>query len=83
MKKNGASGRGRPRRAFPDGVKPNAFARWLARTKQHPLVVANILGISKTTIYSWRRGGCAPLRSMAVRIEHLSDGDVPVSSWDM
>lgn len=76
--------RGRPRRRLPEGIKkPNAFARWLAAAEdRHPMKIALILGVSRTTIYDWRRGKHLPGRKTSVRIAHLSDGAVAVDSWD-
>lgn len=72
---------GRPRRALPAGVRANAFAKWLAKTKTRPEDVARALAVRLATVYGWRRGR-PPGRAMAARIETLTGGAVKAGGWD-
>lgn len=74
--------RGRPRTRTPKAIAPNAFSLWLMK---HPEVTmsdfADLVGVTLGTVYCWRRGS-PPRRHMAATIERLTDGAVPMSSWD-
>lgn len=44
--------------------------------------VANVLSVSASTVYGWRRGDRPPGRKMAARISKMTDGEVAADSWD-
>lgn len=66
----------------PRGKARTAFGRWLDTSPMTVKVVAETLGVSPQLVYNLRRGHARPGRENAVRIEALTLGAVPVSSWD-
>lgn len=74
--KTGPGGRPRKTRA-----PRNAFADWLAGCGTTPQKIAKQLRSSVSTVYNLRNGYFKPGRELAVQIETLSDGAVPVESW--
>lgn len=69
---------GRPRQSR---APRNAFADWLASCGKTPTAIATALEVSVSSIYNARNGYFKPGREMAVAIEELSGGAVPVESW--
>lgn len=69
---------GRPRKTR---APRNAFADWLATCGQAPTKIAEALKVSVSSIYNARNGYFVPGRDMAIAIEALSKGKVPVESW--
>ena len=77
--------RGRPRKKYAvdvDEGSANAFARWLADNGIEPDWIAKILKVHLSAVYRWRNGKQPPTRALALRISVMSNGDVPVSTWD-
>jgi hypothetical protein len=65
----------------PRSKQNNAMALWLDAT---PLTVAEVaarLKVGKEYLYNLRVGARRAGRDLAVAIEQLSDGMVPVESW--
>lgn len=58
------------------------FARWLDASRYTVAELAKELGSSTGNVYNLRHGRTTPGRRKAAMIEELSDGLVPVSSWD-
>lgn len=70
---------GRPRQTR---APRNPFADWLKSCGMTPEQVAKQLGgISVSSVYNARNGYFKPGRELAVAIEKLSEGAVPVESW--
>ena len=72
----------RPRPPYrPRSKQSGAFARWVDATPLTAQQVASRLGISIGFLYNVRVGARTPGRSLAVKIEKLTDGMVPVEAW--
>ena len=69
---------GRPRRTR---APRNAFADWLSKAKDSPEDLAKKLDVSVSSIYNARNGYFTPGRDLAVKIEQVTEGAVPVASW--
>lgn len=59
----------------------NPFADWLAECGKKPAEVAKALGVSVSSVYNCRNAYFKPGRDLAVKIETLTEGKVPVESW--
>lgn len=60
-----------------------AFVRWVERGPYETMVeIARILGVATGTVRNWKYGQYKPRRDLASRIEVMSEGRVPVTSWD-
>ncbi len=75
---NAARPGGRPRSSR---APRNPFADWLATCGKTPETLADDLGVSVSSVYNARNGYFKPGRDLAVKIEELSGGAVPVASW--
>lgn len=62
--------------------KLNGFAIWLLDRGIRVEDLAKVLGVSKGTIYGWRRGSSLPGRKMAVRLSRISEGAVSTEMWN-
>lgn len=61
---------------------PNAFSRWLEGAEGRSVTeIAAELDVSRVSVYHLRDGRFSPGRDLAVRIETLTGGAVPVASW--
>lgn len=69
---------GRPRASR---APRNPFADWLSDCGMTPEAVAGKLAVSVSSVYNARNGYFKPGRDLAVKIEELSGGGVPVASW--
>lgn len=69
---------GRPRQSR---APRNPFADWLKGCGMTPEQVAKKLDVSISSVYNARNGYFKPGRELAVAIEELSKGAVPVGSW--
>lgn len=65
----------------PRSVQNNAMARWIDATPMTAAEVAEKLHVSTGYLYNLRTAVKAPSRQLAVAIEELSEGLVPVNSW--
>jgi hypothetical protein len=70
---------GRPRRESDPPTSP--FAAWLAKSKLTPEALAATLEVAVSSVYNMRNGYFTPGRTLAVKIEEISKGRVPVGSW--
>lgn len=77
----GQRGRGRPRSPLPDVDRPNPFAIWIRDNDVDILELCKILGRTKSLLYGLRKGTRTPSLETAIRIEEVSGGAVPASSW--
>lgn len=59
----------------------SAFADWLAKGKINCVDLAKKLGISASSLYNLRNAYYLPGRELAVKIDEISKGAVPVESW--
>ena len=57
-----------------------AFARYLTETKTPQSKIAKALGVREATVSAWKAGG-RPRLHLALALERMTDGAVPVSSW--
>ncbi len=57
------------------------FAAWLEDSALTPVSLARALDVSTQAVYQWRSGATTPGLANAVRLEILSEGAVPCSSW--
>ena len=57
-----------------------AFARYLTETKTTQSKIAKALGVREATVSAWKAGG-RPRLHLALALERMTDGAVPVSSW--
>lgn len=55
---------GRPRR---DEIAPTKFGRYLDRHGINPRDFAARIGVAPSSVYSWRRGLCAPRRKAVIQ----------------
>lgn len=69
---------GRPRQTR---APRNAFSDWLAGCGKTPSQVATALGVSVSSVYNARNSYFKPGRELAINIEKLSEGKVPIESW--
>lgn len=69
---------GRPRQSR---APRNAFADWLADCGKTPTEIAKALKVSVSSIYNARNTYFKPGRELALAIEQLSGGKVPIESW--
>lgn len=67
-----------------------AVARWIRRashpTKPPPRKLgateaARLVGVARQTIYAWIEGRKKPSLGVALKLEQVSGGAVPVASW--
>lgn len=70
---------GRPRQSR---APRNPFADWLASCGKTPEDIAKLLDVSVSSVYNARNGYFKPGRTLAVKIEEVSAGAVPVAAWD-
>jgi hypothetical protein len=70
---------GRPRQTR---APKNPFSDWLASCGKTPEQVAKLLEVSVSSVYNARNGYFKPGRELAVRIEEVTKGAVPVKVWD-
>lgn len=69
---------GRPRQSR---APRNPFADWLKGCGKTPEQVAKLLKVSVSSVYNARNGYFKPGRDLAVLIDEVSAGAVPVESW--
>lgn len=69
---------GRPRQSR---APRNLFADWLSSCGKTPEQVAKLLGVGVSSVYNARNGYFKPGRDLALTIEEISGGKVPVGSW--
>ena len=72
---DGKQGRGRPRR------HTNALGSWVDGSGLTRIEVARRLGITRQYLDRLTNGTRRPDLELAVRVEDLTDGQVPVRSW--
>jgi transcriptional regulator with XRE-family HTH domain len=61
----------------------DALRAWRKRRGFTQAQAAEAFGASSfMQVSRWERGETAPARSMADTIERVTDGDVPIGSWD-
>lgn len=65
----------------PRSVQNNKLAKWMDAAPLNSYEIAEKLGVSPGYLMNIRRGTRKPGRDVAVAIEQLSDGMVPVESW--
>lgn len=74
-----------PRNAKPSRARRGRnriFSRWMQVTGLRPTDVALMVECSLQAVSNWRGGHTRPGRERANRIELVSSGAVPASSWD-
>ncbi len=59
----------------------NAFADWLSHCELTPQQIAKALNVSISSVYNCRNSYFVPGRELAVKIEQLTGGKVPIESW--
>lgn len=59
-----------------------ALRIWQAERGISSKELAAELGCSSTQVSDYRRGAAKPGRALAVRLERVTEGRVPVASWD-
>ena len=57
------------------------LAQYLAETNTPQCAIAACLGVRHATVSAWVSGGSRPRLRLAVAIERMTDGAVPVTSW--
>lgn len=65
----------------PRSVQTNSMARWLDASPMSVYEVAEKLRVTPEHVWNLRIHARKPSRSLAVAIEELSEGLVPVASW--
>lgn len=66
----------------PRSKATGAFAKWLDGCGMTVAQVATKIGVTPAVVYNYRVGRFKPGREASAKIEEISDGAVPVSSWD-
>ena len=65
----------------------NALQKYLTRHKIGDTAFATLLRLSyvgaRKYVWRWRKGHCRPNAETMVKIEKLTDGEVPCGSWFM
>jgi DNA-binding XRE family transcriptional regulator len=70
-----------PRTGRPRGARPGKFPAWLDTCGITVVELADRLGVSPQAIYNIRNGHSRPGLDVAARIDTLSGGEVPSSTW--
>lgn len=63
------------------GLENHPLTVWLAMHAIDHHDFADELGVTVQTLWRWRAGGSKPVRAMRRRIEKLTNGSVPVTTW--
>lgn len=72
---------GRPTNPFKGACSDTALARWLYRNKMSAFAFAAKLRMNPQSVNNWVKGRVLPSLVVAFKIDELTKGEVPASSW--